>query len=79
MQILCISIFIIAVNDLILNITLTTSCSGISIGFPVKNDVKIPFLVIGAVGSGPGSLEESFSPDSLAWPKIFNRKPKDPC
>lgn len=33
----------------------TTSCSGISIGFPVRNDVKTPRLVTGAEGSGPVS------------------------
>lgn len=33
--------------------TLTISFSGIFMGFPVLNDVKIPFLVIGAEGSAP--------------------------
>ena len=39
-----------------LNWIQTISNSGISIGLPVKKDVKTPFLVIGAVGSTTASL-----------------------
>lgn len=40
---------------------LTMSTSGISIGLPVRKDVKTPLRVIGAVGSGPASSEPFFS------------------
>ena len=48
---------------------LTISCSGISIGLPVKNDVKTPLRVIGATGSGPAS--RPFFSVSLASPLFF--------
>lgn len=52
----------------------TTSCSGMSIAFPVRNDVNTPLLVIGAEGSGPASLGpySSGSASKDLFPKNIN-------
>jgi hypothetical protein len=45
------------------------SCSGISIGFPLRKDVRTPRLVTGAEGSGPASCDplSSCSSDRLPF------------
>lgn len=51
---------------------ITMSCSGISIGLQVKKDVKTPFLVIGADGSGPVS-DTAFLSLSLRSTDFFSK------
>lgn len=51
---------------------ITMSCSGISIGLPVKKDVNTPFLVIGAEGSGPES-DTAFLSLSLRSTDFFSK------
>lgn len=47
---------------------ITTSVSGMFMGFPVLKEVRMPFFVIGADGSAPFSVCAPILIEAVNWP-----------